>query len=311
MFIFPLFQTYYIINYIKDWFWKSKQNIKNFYESRTVYEEATNNQQVKKYHEAIDGYNKVLEEDKKYYKLAKMAKEECINTMYDYYIQKASEANEKGNYDEAIKYIGYLKPYYQDDEKIASLESEYQENLALYTMTSDDIISLISKKMESSREGLSINSYQQMINGGKFYYVELYKYDTLIDEILVDSKTKKIYSYKSSDKDFGATYSDGYFKVITNGEFRFALSEGECSFALENKLKEKDETFKSVEIVSRKNSNKYVKNKKVLEDFINNNKNAYYYAVVNKGFFKKKELFLIDMYTKDIYMVENDNVVNY
>ena len=63
-----------------------KQNIKDFYESRAVYEEATNNQQVKKYHEAIDGYNKVLEEDKKYYKLAKTAKEECIKIMYDYYI---------------------------------------------------------------------------------------------------------------------------------------------------------------------------------------------------------------------------------
>lgn len=288
-----------------------KQNIKDFYESRAVYEEATNNQQVKKYHEAIEGYNKVSDKDKKYYKLAKMAKEECINIMYDYYIQKAIEANEKGNYDEAIKYISYLKPYYQDDEKIASLESEYQENLELYTMSTDDIIGLISKKMESGREGISINSYQQMINGGKFYYVELYKYDTLIDEILVDSKTKKIYSYKSNDKDYDATYSDGYFKVTPNGEFRFALSEGECSFALENKLKEKDETFKRIEIVSDQNSNKYVKNNQVLKDFLKSNKNAYYYALVNKGFFKKKELYFIDMYTKNIYKVENDKVVNY
>lgn len=299
------------LNGISDELDDYKQNIKDLYESRSVYKEATNNQQIKKYHEAIDGYNKVSEKDKKYYKLAKIAKEECISVMYDYYIQKASEANEKGNYDEAIQYVGYIKPYYQDDEKIISLESKYQENLALYTMTSDDIMSLITKKMETSKEGLSINSYQQMISGGKFYYVELYKYNTLIDEILVDSKTKKIYSYKSGDKGYGSTYSDGYFKVIENGEFRFAFSEGECIFVLENKLKENKESFKSIDIVSEKNINKYVKNKKIIEDFVKSNKSAYYYSVVNKGFFKKKELYLIDMYTKTIYKVENDKVVNY
>ena len=49
----------------------------------------------------------------------------------------------------------------------------------------------------------------------------------------------------------------------------------------------------------------------VLKDFLKSNKNAYYYALINKGFFKKKELYLIDMYTKNIYKVENDKVVNY
>lgn len=298
------------LNNINDELDRYKQKIKEFNESRRIYEEATENQQVKRYYEAIEGYSKVLEEDKKYFKLAKSAKEQCISDMYDYYILQANSANDNGNYEEAIKYIEYLKTYYENDDKLLELESKYQENLALYSMTTDDIINLISKKMGTDKEGLSINSYQQMINGSKFYYVELYKYDKLIDEVLVDSKTKKIYSYKSNLKDYDSTYSDGYFKVISNGEFRFALSESECLFTLENKLKEKDESFKSINIVSKKEINRYTRNKKVVDEFIDKNKNVYYYAVVNKGFFKKKELYLIDMYTKNIYLVSDDEIIS-
>ena len=163
------------LNDITDELDKYKQNIKSIYESRKVYEEAYKNQQNKKYYEAILGYDKVLSEDEKYYKLAKSLKEECINAMYSYYIQQAKDANENGDYDRAIEYIEYLKPYYQEDESILKLEEEYQHNLSLYTMTSNDIINLIAKKMNSNKEGLSINTFQQMINGGKFYYVELYK----------------------------------------------------------------------------------------------------------------------------------------
>lgn len=299
------------LNNIKDELDEYTQKVKSYYESRSVYNEATKNQQVKKYYEAIQGYDKVLEEDKKYYKLAKVAKEECISAMYNYYIQQASDANENGNYDEAIKYIEYLKQYYSDDEKVTELESKYQENLSLYTMTQDDIINLITKKMGTNKDGITINSYQQMINGNKFYYVELYKYGKLIDEILVDAKTRKIYSYKSSEKDYNTPYSDGFFKIISSGEFRFALSEGECSFELENKLKEKNESFKNIDIVSKDDSSKYTKNKDIVDNFIKNNNSVYYYAVVNKGIFKKKELYLIDMYTKKIYFVSNDEIVNY
>lgn len=299
------------LNGINDELDKFKQSIKSIYESRKVYEEATKNQQTKKYYEAILGYDKVLSEDEKYYKLAKASKEECINIMYSYYVQQAKDANENGNYDRAIEYIEYLKPYYLEDENILKLEEEYKKNLDLYTMTSNDIISLIAKKMNSDKEGLSINSFQQMINGGKFYYVELYNYDTLIDELLVDAKTKKIYSYKSVDKDYNSTYSDGYFKVLSNGEFRFAISEGECIFQLKNKLKENKESYKSIDIISIEKAEKYVNNKGVLNDFIKENNNVYYYALLNRGFFKKKKLYLIDMYTKNIYSIENNEVVKY
>ena len=56
---------------------------------------------------------------------------------------------------------------------------------------------------------------------------------------------------------------------------------------------------------------KHVNNKTILDDFFKNNNNVYYYALVNKGFFKKKELYLIDMYTKNIYIIENNEVVKY
>lgn len=299
------------LNSINDELDNYKQNIKSVYESRTIYSEATNNQQIKNYYEAIEGYNKVIELDKKYYKLAKTAKEECINVMYDYYIQLAKDYNDKGNYEDAIKYIEYLKAYYPEDEKVSQLNEEYQKNLDLYTMSSDDIISLISKKMKTNKEGLSVEVFQQMVNGIKFYYVELYKYEELIDEILVDGKTKKIYSYKSFEKDYNSAYSDGYFKIISNGEFRFALSEGECIFTLENKLKEKKESFKKIEVVPQENISRYINNNDKLEKFIKENNSVYYYALVNKGFFKKKELYLIDMYTKQVYFVEDDQVIEY
>lgn len=74
--------------------------------------------------------------------------------MYDYYILQANSANDNGNYEEAIKYIEYLKPYYENDDKLLELESKYQENLALYSMTTDDIINLISKKWELIKKDL-------------------------------------------------------------------------------------------------------------------------------------------------------------
>ena len=129
--------------------------------------------------------------------------------------------------------------------------------------------------------------------------------------LLLLHKTKKIYSYKSGDKDYNSNYSDGYFKVLSNGEFRFAVSEGECIFQLENKLKDNGKSYKNIEIISFEKAQNHVNNKTILDDFFKNNNNVYYYALVNKGFFKKKELYLIDMYTKNIYIIENNEVVKY
>ena len=97
--------------------------------------------------------------------------------MYDYYIEKSKNANKDGNYEEALQYIDYLKEYYPNDDIILKLETKYQTNLSLYTLTSDDILNLISNKSGKNKANLSVNSFQQMIDDKKYYYVEVYEYD--------------------------------------------------------------------------------------------------------------------------------------
>ena len=133
-----------------------KNNIETIYQSREVYKQASKFQQIKKYKEAIDKYDKVVEEDKKYYNLAESRKKECIKLMYDYYISQAGNSSKKGEYEEALVYLTYLKPYYPNDEKIEKLEDEYKEKISVFTLTSDDILNLISKKSGVNREELSV-----------------------------------------------------------------------------------------------------------------------------------------------------------
>ena len=269
---------------------------------------ATKDYQIKKYYEAIQSYDKVLEEDKKYYNQAQKSKKECIEIMYDYYIDKAKEENDSGNYDEAIQYIGYLKPYYEDDDQVLKLEEEYQKNLAMYTLTSQDLINLIAKKSKIDKEGLSINSLQQMVKGNKYYYVEVFQYDKLVNEILVDAKTRKIYSYKGTKKNYECEYSDGYFRILDDGDIQFAISEGEAKFLLENKLSEKGESYKDIDIVIKSKAEKYVSDEKDLDTFLEKNPNIYYYALVNKGWFKKKQLYIIDIYSKNTYISNEEGI---
>ncbi len=105
-----------------------KQNIEEINESRKIYQEADKNNNNRMYYEAIIGYSKVLEKDKKYYDLAQDKKTKCIEDMYDYYIQKIYESDENGNYEEALQYIEYIKHYYPNDENILSLEKEYKKS---------------------------------------------------------------------------------------------------------------------------------------------------------------------------------------
>ena len=37
----------------------------------------------------------------------------------------------------------------------------------------------------------------------------------------------------------------------------------------------------------------------------------YYYKVVNKGLFKKKEVYIINMYTEKVYLIDNDGIKDY
>lgn len=288
-----------------------KHNIKAIYESRQIYETAKSDQDKYKYYEAIQGYDKVLEEDKKYYKLAQNKKEECIDNMYDYYIEKAEESNDEGNYEEALQYLSYIKKYYFDDENVLELEKKYQKNLSMYTLTSDDIINLITRKSGINKKYLSINSYQDMINGKKHYYVEVFEHETLIDELLINAENKEIYSYKDINKQYNTNYSDGYFRILDDGQVQFSISEDKAQFLLKNKLETKGVKYKNINTVSKERAKRNINENIDLDKFLGKNEDLYYYEIVNKGFFKPKDVYLINIYSEKIYKVTDDKIKEY
>lgn len=288
-----------------------KNNIEEINQSRKLYKSALKDQTNKNYYEAITSYDKVLQVDKKYYELANKNKKECIDLMYNYYIDKSKEANKNGNYEEALQYIDYIKEYYMDDETILELEKQYQTNLAMYTLTTDDILNLIAKKSDKKKASLSVNSFQQMVDDKKYYYTEVYEYDTLIDEVLIDAESKKIYSYKDLNKDYKTNYSDGYFRVISDGSIQFAISEEKAQLILEKKLAEKQNKYKKIISVSNDKIEKYIDNEVDLEEKLKNDGDVYYYKVVNKGLFKKKEVYIINMYTEKLYSIDDDGIKDY
>ena len=271
-----------------------KNNIEEINQSRKLYKSALKAQ-----------------ENKKYYELANKNKKECIELMYDYYIDKSKESNKNGDYEEALQYIDYLKEYYIDNETILELEKQYQANLAMYTLTTDDILNLIAKKSDKKKSNLSVNSFQQMVDDKKYYYTEVYEYDTLIDEVLIDAKSKKVYSYKDLNKDYKTNYSDGYFRVTSDGSIQFAVSEEKAQFILEKKLEENKNKYKKITSVSKDKMYKYIDNQKDLEKQLNNDGDVYYYLIVNKGLFKKKEVYIINMYTEKVYSIDDNGIKNY
>ncbi len=78
---------------------------------------------------------------------------------------------------------------------------------------------------------------------------------------------------------------------------------------MEKKLNELGDNYKYLAIEEKEKALRYVDDTKVVENFVGKNNDIYYYAVVNRGFFKSKEVYLINPYTKQIYKVE-DNSVN-
>lgn len=283
-----------------------KQNIKILYESRKIYKEGTKNQSIKKYHEAISAYDKVIKEDEKYYSLAQSAKKECINVMHDYYINQAKNLAKEGKYEEALKNLGYLNPYY-DEEEIKNLEDEYNKYISNYTMTSDDIISLICRRSDENKKDLSVVSYLQTVNGKRYYYGEVLKNQKIINEVLIDTETKKMYSYKSDKKDYECNYSDAYFKIDENsGEIIFSIDKEEGKSVLENKLEEKGAKYKSIESIESNKLKKYVNDD--LKNKMKKNGDIYYYFSVKTGWFKPKEIYMVNIYDKTTYILINDKV---
>lgn len=287
---------------------KYKQEINEINESRKAYEIANHNKKTHKYYEAIESYNKVSEKDKKYYFLAEEEKQECIEQMYDYYIEKSKDANKNGDYEEALKYVSYLKKYYLDDNALIELENLYKENLETYNLTLDDILNIIANKGNHLKESLSVEYFPQMIEDKKFYYIEVYKYDELIDEVLIDAKDKKVYSYKDSSKSFNSDYYDGYFRVLENGQIQFAITEDEAKFIVEEKIKEEDKNYKDISILQEDEIGKYINSD--LNTLFKEEGTLYYSILVNNGWFKKKDLYFVNMYTKQVFALnENDELV--
>ena len=287
-----------------------KQHVKEVYESREKYNNGTKYQAVKKYHEAIEQYDKVIKEDEKYYSLSQNAKKECIKVMYDYYMEQGKSLGDEGKYEEGLKYINYLNPYYEDDEKLNELEEEYNKKISNYTMTSDDILSIVARRSGESKKDLKVVSYLQTIDGERYYYGEVIKSNEVINEVLIDAKSKKLYAYKSDKKDYDCNYSDAYFKISEKtGEIIFSISENEAKEKLENQFKNNEKKYKNINILSDKEIQKY--SNEELKKLIDKNGNIYYYFVVKQGWFKPKEVYAVNMYNKSIYCIENDGIEKY
>ena len=285
-----------------------KNNIETICQSRKVYQEGSKFQQIKKYKEAIDKYDKVVKEDKKYYSLAQNKKQECIKAMYDYYISQSKNSSKKGNYEEALVYLTYLKPYYPNDEKIEELEDEYKEKISVYTLTSDDILNLISKRIKIYSSELSVISYQQTIGGTLYYYAEVVRDNKIYNEVLVEPKEKKIYSYKSEKVDYDCEYSDGYYKVDEDGKYIFAITSKDAASIVRDRLSSKKEEFNDLEVKFKSDIEKYV-NKEQLNKLVEKNNNIYYYVLVKKGWFSlTKEVYLVNMYNKTVYKCVDDKI---
>ena len=277
-------------------------------DSRKIYNLGLQYQNKKMYKEAIENYDKVISEDKKYYELAQKKKETCIDQMYDYYIEKAQNENQKGEYQNAIEYINYLKEYYIDDAKLNELSKEYEKNLQKYTLNNDEIINLISKKSGINRSNITINAYQQIIDGTKYYYVEAFNNGEQIDEFLVEARSRKLYSYLDENKSYNNYYSDGYWRRLENGQIDFSISKNNAESILEKKLSEKNEKYKYIRVEDKDKALRYVKNSEIVDKFIKNRNDIHYYLVVNRGIFKSKQVYMMNVYTKEIYIIDENGI---
>lgn len=286
-------------------------SINEIHESREIFEIANKSKKLHKYYEAIKSYEKVNEKDSKYKTLANENIKDCISIMYNYYIEKAEDENKNGNYEEAIKYISYLKEYYPEDIEILSLEEKYQENLSLYSLTMDDILNLIVSKSGEIKGNLSVEYFQQMIEGKKHYYVEVYKYNELIDEVLIDAKDKKIYSYKDSNKNYHNSYCDGNFRVLENGEIEFAITLDEAKFLLDRRIMRDEISYKNIQNIPKEKIYRYINYNNVdVDKILEKDADIYYYYLVDNGWFSKKEIYMINMYTKDTYKVSPEGLIS-
>ena len=279
---------------------------------RELYEQANTLKESKNYHEAIEMYNKITNVDEQIYNKAQENIKICIDEMYDYYIKKAKSSSKQANYERALVYVEYLKKYYEEDKTVLELEAEYKESISLYTLSSDDIKTLIISNSDKDSESLVVDSYRFISNGKNYYQAEIYEYDILVNILLVDPVDKTMYSYNDSEIYFDEnSYTTGCFRIIENDEIEIANSIDKSKFILKNRLNEMNHDYKDIYTIPLSDAKQHVRSKKNLDLILKNESHMYHYFEIKKGWFKPKELFAINMYTQQIYQVENGSIINY
>lgn len=78
-----------------------------------------------------------------------------------------------------------------------------------------------------------------------------------------------------------------------------------------NIFDEKENKYKKIEILDIEKVDRYVKSKKSLEELFGKYKNIYYYVVVNKGLFRGKEVYVINIYNEKIYVILENGLNEY
>jgi hypothetical protein len=297
--------TVSILKNISESSYKYKQIVELCNESRKVYANAVELQKENKYADAITEFDKVLEIDKKTYKSSQEEKKKCIEKMYDYYIEKSKQLNDTGDYERALEYINYLQKYYKDDVKIQELKKQVNTNLVLNSLSDSEILNIISEKSKISKEDLSISSSVQNVGEKKYYYVEVYIDSKLKNEILIDPKTKEIFSYRDSNRSYSANYVNGYFKADAEGNVVFSVEEYKAIKIIEDALKSNEISFKKVTKIDLKEAKKYISKDIDVGDILGDDADIYYTYLVSRGLFRKKQIYFIDMYTKKVYSIEN------
>ena len=138
--------------------------------------------------------------------------------MHDYYIREAKSLAQEGKYEEALKDLSYLKPYYNEEE-ISKLEDEYNKYISNYTMTSDDIINLICRRSDENKNDLSVVSYLQTVNGKRYYYDTPEK-RKLFGTPAYEQKFNDEPLFKENEKEKSICTHDGSNTCIITGRLR-------------------------------------------------------------------------------------------
>ena len=100
-------------------------------------------------------------------------------------------------------------------------------------------------------------------------------------------------------------------KITNNGniveyEREVSIDKEKAKIILEDKFKEEEKKYKNIELLNDKKIEKYMNDD--LKKKIEENGDIYYYFLVKTGWFKPKEVYMVNMYNKMIYTLADDKV---